>query len=114
MTDQELQLLLVNKLSEKLILKQKQILWKSFLNNSEMEKLCKVKSTEWLEIVRSVENNLTPEQEVLCVECLAALIMDDAYEDCPRYNKSELCARDQIYRSSWQQRATALHQIGVI
>jgi hypothetical protein len=70
-----------------------------------------IRETEMLHICWLVEQTLTTEQEEDYVEELSGLIMDGCYENEPRYHKSRLCSRDQVYRCSWQQRATALHKV---
>ncbi len=60
-----------------------------------------------LNLMHEAEKILTPEQEEIYVDRLAAAIMSDAYEDDPRYNKSSLSSSDSTYRCSAKQRAEA-------
>lgn len=100
MNDTYLQLLLARKLSDKIHAVKREdesgigIFWIHFH--------CEVCPTEWLEIVRMVEETLTKEQQGLYVKFLTR-----EYENSRYFNFGTI-------HKSWQQRATALHEIGVI
>ena len=63
-----------------------------------------------LNAVAECEAKLNAEQEVLYVDILAEQIMSTAYEDDPRYLKSNLSSRDSTYRATALQRLEALHR----
>jgi hypothetical protein len=61
-----------------------------------------------LNAVHEAEKVLTPKQEGLYVRLLSEKIMEEAYEDEERYQKSHLSSADQIYRCSSKQRLESL------
>lgn len=64
-----------------------------------------------LNATHELEKTLTPEQEHLYVDRLAAALMSAAYEDDPRWLKSELSSYDSTYRATARQRCTAYLEV---
>jgi hypothetical protein len=107
MKDQDLQLMMARKLVEKIGFFGRTAYWMQdytgkFIENGARE----IRPTEWLEIVRMVEekldiNQLTPYADALDKVCVPIHIC-------------ALTHWQAVIMSSWQQRATALHEIGVL
>ena len=64
--------------------------------------------TNSLDVLHEMEKKLNPEQETLYVHLLAQAIMSEAYENDPRWLKSNLSSTDSTYRATASQRREAL------
>jgi len=71
-----------------------------------------VLETEWLYVMHLVEQTLTAAQEADYVEELAGTIMEGVYDATDKhYFHSKLCAKELIYRATFNQRATAMCKV---